>query len=390
MSKIHYIYQMNAFLEWRKRDHLSANTVLVYLTIFQTFNRDYWQHEWLPMSVREVMNDVGSKSSSNIVLGMNVLKELGYIETRVGKRGNKQHTEIRLVPLYDNSNNLDTNEDMSEDTFDKIPASFDKLTPDSTRNTVPVSGTKTGTVAPNTVSVSGAKTGTVPPNTVPVSGAKTGTVPTNTVPVSGAKTGTVATNTVPVSGAQTGTVSTPAVDTVPVTVPVIVPVSGTKTGTVNPPNPLCHKASQSPNIDKDKDKDFHSVNSSQYDSIHTENSSKNGSIHTPTEEDYYFCFNTYNVCINREPTYDEKMALIKMVRKYSAKEVIDVLNKLYEKALNESPEIVVTSHKRGKPDSLHITLEACEKLLWQRKMGLDKPMPRRNEPVKGWEDFRPA
>ena len=345
MSKIHYIYQMNAFLEWRKRDHLSANTVLVYLTIFQTFNRDYWQHEWLPMSVREVMNDVGSKSSSNIVLGMNVLKELGYIETRVGKRGNKQHTEIRLVPLYDNSKNLDTNEDMSEDTFDKIPASFDKLTPDSTRNTVPVSGTKTGTVAPNTV---------------------------------------------PVSGAQTGTVSTPAVDTVPVTVPVIVPVSGTKTGTVNSPNPLCHKASQSPNIDKDKDKDFHSVNSSQYDSIHTDNSSKNGSIHTPTEEDYYFCFNTYNVCVNREPTYDEKMALIKMVRKYSAKEVIDVLNKLYEKALNESPDIVVTSHKRGKPDSLHITLEACEKLLWQRKMGLDKPMPRRTEPVKGWEDFRPA
>ena len=360
MSKIHYIYQMNAFLEWRKRDHLSANTVLVYLTIFQTFNRDYWQHEWLPMSVREVMNDVGSKSSSNIVLGMNVLKELGYIETRVGKRGNKQHTEIRLIPLYDNSNNLGTNEDMSEDAFDKIPASFDKLTPDSTRNTVPVSGTKTGTVAPNTV---------------PVSGAKTGTVPTNTVPV---------------SDAQTGTVSAPAVDTVPVTVPVIVPVSGTKTGTVNTSNPLCHKASQSPNIDKDKDKDFHSVNSSQYDSIHTENSSKNGSIHTPTEEDYYFCFNTYNVCINREPTYDEKMALIKMVRKYSAKEVIEVLNKLYEKALNESPEIIVTSHKRGKPDSLHITLEACEKLLWQRKMGLDKPMPRRTEPVKGWEDFRPA
>ena len=148
MSKIHYIYQMNAFLEWRKRDHLSANTVLVYLTIFQTFNRDYWQHEWLPMSVREVMNDVGSKSSSNIVLGMNVLKELGYIETRVGKRGNKQHTEIRLVPLYDNSNNLSANEDMPEDSFDKIPASFDKLSPDSTRNTVPVSGAKTGTVNP--------------------------------------------------------------------------------------------------------------------------------------------------------------------------------------------------------------------------------------------------
>ena len=127
------------------------------------------------------------------------------IETRIGKRGNKQHTEIRLVPLYDNSNNLSANEDMSEDTFDKIPASFDKLTPNSTRNTVPV----------------------------------------------------------------------------------IVPVSGTKTGTVESPNPLCHKASQPPNIDKDKDKDFHSVNSSQYDSIRTENSSKNGSIHIKAY--LYYC-----------------------------------------------------------------------------------------------------
>lgn len=71
-----------------------------------------------------------------------------------------------------------------------------------------------------------------PRSTVPVWGTKTGTVVPNTVPVSGTKTGTVASNTVPVLGAQTGTANTPAVDTVPVTVPVIVPVSGTKTGTV--------------------------------------------------------------------------------------------------------------------------------------------------------------
>ena len=80
--------------------------------------------------------------------------------------------------------------------------------------------------------------------------------------------------TVPVSGTQTGTVA-------PNTVPVIVPVLGTKTGTVDAPNPLCHKASPWPNIDKDKY--FHSVNSSQYDSIRTENSSKNGSIHNLTD-----------------------------------------------------------------------------------------------------------
>ena len=87
-------------------------------------------------------------------------------------------------------------------------------------------------------------------------------------------------STVPVSGAQTGTVNSTTTDTVPVTVPVIVPVLGTKTGTVESPNPLCHKASPSPNIDKDKY--FHSVNSSQYDSIRTENSSQNGSIYNPT------------------------------------------------------------------------------------------------------------
>lgn len=107
--------------------------------------------------------------------------------------------------------------------------------------------------------------------------------PRSTVPVLGAQTGTVAPNTVPVSGAQTGTVNSPTADTVPVTVPVIVPVLGTKTGTVDASNPLCHKASPSPNIDKDKDKYFHSVNSSQYDSIHTDSSSKNGSIHNSTD-----------------------------------------------------------------------------------------------------------
>lgn len=67
-------------------------------------------------------------------------------------------------------------------------------------------------------------------------------------------------STVPVSGAQTGTVTSNTV-----------PVLGTKTGTVDASNALCHKASPSPNIDKDKY--FHSVNYSQYDSIRTENSS---------------------------------------------------------------------------------------------------------------------
>ena len=154
------------------------------------------------------------------------------------------------------------------DIFFLFPAIFDNLPPYSPRSTVPVLGAQTGTVAPNTVPVSGTQTGTVTPNTVPVSGTQTGTITPNTVPV---------------SGAQTGTVNSPTADTVPVTVPVIVPVLGTKTGTMDASNPLCHKASPSPNIDKDKDKYFHSVNSSQYDSIRTDSSSKNGSIHNSTD-----------------------------------------------------------------------------------------------------------
>ena len=70
--------------------------------------------------------------------------------------------------------------DIPKDTFDKISANFDKLTPDSTLSIVPVWDTKTDTIASNTVPVWGAQTGTVAPNTVPV-----------IVPVSGTKTGTV-------------------------------------------------------------------------------------------------------------------------------------------------------------------------------------------------------
>ena len=170
---------------------------------------------------------------------------------------------------------------------------------------------------------------------------------------------------------------------------------GTHHGTPTTSQPLCPKASQSPkNKIEEKDKNL-SGSIPQYEGIQSPKTNQKEEAQPripkpPTEEEFHLCFDTYNVCLNREPNYDEKMKLVELVRKYTAKNVLEALNHLYEKALNESPDIVVTSHKRGKPDSLHITLEACEKLLWQRKMGLDKPMPRRTEPVKGWEDFRPA
>ena len=174
-----------------------------------------------------------------------------------------------------------------------------------------------------------------------------------------------------------------------------VPADGTHHGTPTASQPLCPKASQAPkNKIEEKDKNL-SGSIPQYEGIQSPKTNQQEEAQpivpkSPTEEEYHLCFDTYNVCLNREPTYDEKMKLVELVRKYTAKNVLEALNHLYEKALNESPDIVVTSHKRGKPDSLHITLEACEKLLWQRKMGLYKPIPRRTEPVKGWEDFQPA
>ena len=208
---------------------------------------------------------------------------------------------------------------------------------------------------------------------------------------------------VPVEGAnygtKSGTLTNPPNEPVPSNVPSggtkCGTKNGTKSGTLTASQPLCPKASQSPkNTIEEKDKNL-SGSIPQYEGIQSPKTNQQEEAQPripkpPTEEEFHLCFDTYNVCLNREPNYDEKIKLVELVRKYTAKNVLEALNHLYEKALNESPEIVVTSHKRGKPDSLHITLEACEKLLWQRKMGLDKPMPRRTEPVKGWEDFRPA
>ena len=208
---------------------------------------------------------------------------------------------------------------------------------------------------------------------------------------------------VPVEGAnygtKSGTLTNPPNEPVPSNVPSggtkCGTKNGTKSGTLTASQPLCPKASQSPkNKIEEKDKNL-SGSIPQYEGIQSPKTNQQEEAQPripkpPTEEEFHLCFDTYNVCLNREPNYDEKIKLVELVRKYTAKNVLEALNHLYEKALNESPDIIVTSHKRGKPDSLHITLEACEKLLWQRKMGLDKPMPRRTEPVKGWEDFRPA
>ena len=284
---------------------------------------------------------IGNNSASFLYSHRRILIELEYIQIRQSGSLRNRLTEYRLVPLYDvgTSNNSQNDEEIYAD--DEIPQ-YEGVPADGTQH-----GTHCGTHH-------GTHHGTP-------ADSQNDTVPSS----------------VPSQGTHHGT------------------HYGTHHGTPTASQPLCPKASQSPkNKIEEKDKNL-SGSIPQYEGIQSPKTNQQEEAQPripkpPTEEEFHLCFDTYNVCLNREPNYDEKMKLIELVRKYTAKNVLEALNHLYEKALNESPDIVVTSHKRGKPDSLHITLEACEKLLWQRKMGLDKPMPRRTEPVKGWEDFRPA
>lgn len=337
MSKISYINQMNAFLERREVDCLPPSAVLIYLVLFKEFNKTKWKYEWLTLPTRKLTCLIGNNSASFLYSHRRILIELEYIQIRQSGSLRNRLTEYRLVPLYDvgTSNNSQNDEEIYAD--DEIPQ-YEGVPADGTQH-----GTHCGTHH-------GTHYGTP------------AELPAESVPSQGTHHGTH---------------------------------YGTHHGTPTASQPLCPKASQSPkNKIEEKDKNL-SGSIPQYEGIQSPKTNQQEEAQpiipkSPTEEEYHLCFDTYNVCLNREPTYDEKMKLVELVRKYSAKNVLEALNHLYEKALNESPDIVVTSHKRGKPDSLHITLEACEKLLWQRKMGLDKPMPRRTEPVKGWEDFRPA
>ena len=337
MSRLSYINQMNAFLERREVDCLPPSAVLIYLVLFKEFNKTKWKYEWLTLPTRKLTCLIGNNSASFLYSHRRILIELEYIQIRQSGSLRNRLTEYRLVPLYDvgTSNNSQNDEEIYAD--DEIPQ-YEGVPADGTQH-----GTHCGTH----------------------------------------------------HGTHYGTPADSKNDTVPSSVPSQGTHHGTHHGTPTASQPLCPKASQSPkNKIKEKDKNL-SGSIPQYEGIQSPKTNQQEEAQPripkpPTEEEFHLCFDTYNVCLNREPTYDEKMKLIELVRKYTAKNVLEALNHLYEKALNESPDIVVTSHKRGKPDSLHITLEACEKLLWQRKMGLDKPMPRRTEPVKGWEDFRPA
>ena len=91
---------------------------------------------------------------------------------------------------------------------------------------------------------------------------------------------------------------------------------GTHHGTPTASQPLCPKASQSPkNKIEEKDKNL-SGSIPQYEGIQSPQTNQQEEAQpiipkSPTEEEYHLCFDTYNVCLNRELNYDEKMKLVR-------------------------------------------------------------------------------
>ena len=275
---------------------------MLYLVLFKEFNKTKWKYEWLTLTTRKLTCLIGNNSASFLYSHRRILIELEYIQIRQSGSLRNRLTEYRLVPLYDvgTSNNSQNDEEIYAD--DEIPQ-YEGVPADGTQH-----GTHCGTHH-------GTHHGTP-------ADSQNDTVPSS----------------VPSQGTHHGT------------------HYGTHHGTPTASQPLCPKASQSPkNKIEEKDKNL-SGSIPQYEGIQSPKTNQQEEAQPripkpPTEEEFHLCFDTYNVCLNREPTYDEKMKLVELVRKYTAKNVLEALNHLYEKALNESPEIVVTSHKRGKPDS---------------------------------------
>ena len=91
---------MNGFLTRMDEDALPANAVMLYLILFQKFNRSCWRQEWMKFTLQQLMafSHVGSP---NTVYSMrSLLKELGYIDYRPAQNGNRSQTEYRLLPLF--------------------------------------------------------------------------------------------------------------------------------------------------------------------------------------------------------------------------------------------------------------------------------------------------
>lgn len=355
MSKISYIQQMNAFIEFRERDNLSGNATILYLTIFKEFNRTKWQYEWLPISIRDLMYGVGTKSSSTIVLNINILKSLGYIDTKVGSRGRRNSTEFRLLPLY----NLPFVPSDTADAANEQPESTLAQTFESLPNTA---GTDLNhadqSQPPSRIGYPAGTNPSHPPARTFHSYAHAANASSSNADFSQNA------NHVPASSVPStvpSTVPTSVPTSVPSGVPTSVPKNMPKAGTVTPSQALQDVASQPPKKKKREEK-----KKSPQASTNLSECIRSQDSYSPTEAEFHLCIDTYNVCINRVPHYDEKMRLVRMARQYSAQSVLEVLNQLYEEALKNPADPAVLAHKNGQPSALGIDLDMCEKILLQK------------------------
>ncbi len=99
MQKFSYINQMNGFLTRMSDDALPANAVMLYLILFNRFNRSCWRQEWMKFTLQQLMAFSHIGSPNTVYSMRSLLKELGYIDYRPSRNGSRSQTEYRLLPL---------------------------------------------------------------------------------------------------------------------------------------------------------------------------------------------------------------------------------------------------------------------------------------------------
>ena len=233
------------------------NFTIYYISIFSCKKENFYNILLTPtITTRKLTCLIGNNSASFLYSNRRILVDLEYIQIRQSGSALHRRTEYHLVPLYD----IKFSAGIVDDEEFYQP------------EYVPVEGANYGTQC-------GTKSGTLT------------NLPEENVPFEGTNHGTQC---------------------------------GTKSGTLTASQPLCPKASQSPkNKIEEKDKNL-SGSIPQYEGIQSPKTNQQEEAQPiipkpPTEEEFHLCFDTYNVCLNREPTYYEKMKLVELVRKYTAK-----------------------------------------------------------------------
>ena len=92
---------MKGFMTKMQEDRLPGNAVKLYICLFDVFNKSCWKKEWVRVTNDYIKMNFSTKSTSLLYNNRNMLKELGYIDFRMGYGAHHPYTEYKLINLYE-------------------------------------------------------------------------------------------------------------------------------------------------------------------------------------------------------------------------------------------------------------------------------------------------